>query len=590
MKIEEIKATKPSWSVAGAHVEKLRVAAYCRVSKDDSEQLLSYDSQKQHYTNLISEKKEWQLSGIYADVITGTQVAKRVNFQKLIDDAMNGEIDMIITKSIARFARNTFDTLKYVRKLKEKGVAVLFEKESINTMTMDGELLLSILSSVAQQEVENISANVKKGLKMKMKRGEIVGFQGCIGYDYDKTTKLLSINEKEAETVRYIFERYTLGFGATIICRELNEKKYKTKLGNEWKPGSVLRVIKNEKYVGDMLLGKSFTIDPIAKRRIANHGEEDQYYVRDHHEPIIDRETFEKAQELLNRRSYNRMPRGSNTKREKYSRKYAFSSMLECGFCGGHFSRRSWHSSSKYRKIVWQCSTNSKFGKVECEHSKAVPEEIIELAFLKSYEMMVGKDRNLIDSVLSKVESTLGTKDATKKINALEQRLIEIDKKKKKLLNLLLEEKIEQELLERSLLELGEEEKELSSEIEGLSLQATHEKELSKRIETFKKLINDNIEIKKFDREVFESLIEKVVIGSTDEDGNVDPYSIKFIYKTGLNNAVDGSKYKKDRRKKKSNVLPSNIDGDSTVLSANRDGDTCGVRETCYFPTNDISF
>ncbi len=193
---------------------------------------------------------------------------------------------MILTKSIARFARNTYDTLKYVRMLKEKNVAVFFEEENINTMTMDGELLLTILSSVAQQEVENISANVKKGLKMKMKRGELVGFVSCIGYDYDKITKTMSVNHEEAEIVKYIFERYAAGYGATIICRELNERGYKTKKGNQWRHGSLIGVIRNEKYIGDLLMGKSFTVDPISKRRLSNHGEEDKYYISNHHEPL----------------------------------------------------------------------------------------------------------------------------------------------------------------------------------------------------------------------------------------------------------------------------------------------------------------
>ena len=198
MKIQEIKATKPSRSVSGNSIERIRVAAYCRVSTDELEQMSSYNSQKKHYSELIREKKEWHFAGVYADAsITGTQVTKRVDFQRLINDSLNGDIDMIITKSISRFARNTYDTLKYVRMLKEKGVAVFFEEENINTMTMDGELLLTILSSVAQQEVENISENVKKGLKMKMKRGELIGFQGCIGYDYDKQTKSISVNHEE---------------------------------------------------------------------------------------------------------------------------------------------------------------------------------------------------------------------------------------------------------------------------------------------------------------------------------------------------------------------------------------------------------
>ena len=186
----------------------LRVAAYCRVSTDDEDQINSYNSQVEHYTKMINERNDWSFAGIYADEgITGTQTTKREDFQRLINDCMSGKIDMILTKAIARFARNTLDTLKYVRMLKEKNIAVYFEEENINTLTMDGELLLTILSSVAQQESENISEHVKLGLKMRKEKGELVGFNNCLGYEYDRNTKTMIIKEKEAEIVRYIFDR-----------------------------------------------------------------------------------------------------------------------------------------------------------------------------------------------------------------------------------------------------------------------------------------------------------------------------------------------------------------------------------------------
>lgn len=579
MEIKEIKATKSSWSVTGKQVERLRVAAYCRVSTDDKDQLHSYLSQQKHYETLIKEKKEWHYVGIYADAAqTGTKVDKRTDFQKLINDALDNEIDMIITKSIARFARNTYDTLKYVRMLKEKDVAVFFEEENINTMTMDGELLLTILSSVAQQEVENISANVKKGLKMKMKRGELVGFVSCLGYDYDKTTKSLNINEEGAKTVKYIFDRYSSGFGATMICRELNELGWKTKKGNDWGSSSIIGIIRNEKYVGDLLMGKSFTVDPISKRRLPNNGEEDKYYIANHHEPIIDRETFEKAQEYLKKRSYDRKPKGSNTTREKYSRKYAFSSMLECGFCSSNLSRRSWHSNSQYRKVIWQCITNSKHGKKHCEHAKGVPEEIIELAFMESYMMLAGRDREMVEGFVEQLESSLGTDVIKKKIANEEQKLNKIENKKKKLLDLLLEEDMNKKLFETSIFEQEEKEKNTRASIDELVLQFEHEQELAKRIESFRKILSGNAEFKEFDRKVFEALIEKVIVGHTDDDGNIDPYKITFIYKTGLDYVMDGAKHKKDGRKKKSSVLPSNNTDNHKVLSSNQLVDTCGNR------------
>ena len=184
-------------------IERKRVAAYCRVSTDSEDQLHSYRSQVDYYTNMITNEKDWMMAGVYADEgITGTQVTKREQFQKMIKDCMNGQIDMVITKSISRFARNTLDTLKYVRQLKEKNIAVYFEDEKINTLSMDGELLLVVLSSVAQQEVENISANTKKGIAMKMSRGEMVGFARALGYNYDPETKTISINSLEKFQVR----------------------------------------------------------------------------------------------------------------------------------------------------------------------------------------------------------------------------------------------------------------------------------------------------------------------------------------------------------------------------------------------------
>ena len=247
MEVEIIKANNPfDESSKVRKVDRLRVAAYCRVSTDDEDQIKSYNSMVKHYTELIQNNEQWVFAGVYADkAITGTKVDKREDFQRLIQDCMDGKIDMVIAKSLPRFARNTLDTLKYVRMLKERKIAVYFEVEKINTLK-DGEFLMTILSSVAQQEVENTSAYVKKGLKMKMKRGELVGFQGCLGYDYDVATKSISINEEGAEVVRYIFDRYVAGAGSSMIARELNEQGITTIRGNSWTSSSVMGIINNE--------------------------------------------------------------------------------------------------------------------------------------------------------------------------------------------------------------------------------------------------------------------------------------------------------------------------------------------------------
>lgn len=483
--VEVIKARNVLSSRARTNLTKrLRVAAYCRVSTDSEDQLNSYKSQVKYYTDLIKSKPEWDLAGIYADeAITGTQVTKREDFQRLINDCMNGDVDMIITKSISRFARNTLDTLKYVRMLKEKGIAVFFEEENINTLTMDGELLLVILSSVAQQEVENISANVKKGLKMKMQRGELVGFQGCLGYDYHPEDKSITINEEEAEIVRYIFRRYIEGAGGSVIAQELENLGYKTKRGStHWAETTVIGIIKNEKYKGDILMGKTFTLDPISKRRLDNFGEEDQFYIRDHHEAIISEEMFEKAQEILKRRAKPRRL-GTDGKREKFSRKYAFIAAL--------------------------------------------------------------------------------------------------DAKRAKLVDMRLEEIIDKDTYEQKYFDLSSQIEQLQKQRESLRESAETESTMKKRIAEFRRTLEENEVLDTFDRYVFESIVEKVIVGGYDEDGNKDPFMLTFIYKTGFKNSVDGTNFKPPRKNSKAAkehaVLCSHTTDEAKSMCSYHSNDTCGV-------------
>lgn len=215
---------------SGVTIDRKRVAAYVRVSTDGEEQLQSFQSQKSYYEEKISKNKDWAMVGIYADeAITGTKTAKRDGFLNMINDCMKGLIDVVLTKSISRFSRNLVDTLQYVRLLKEKGVAIIFEKENINTLSMESEMALALLSTLAQNEVESLSANVKMGLKMKMKRGELMGFNGCLGYDYHPEDKSISVNEEEAEVVRYIFDQYIQGYGAYTISRQLEKLGKKNK-------------------------------------------------------------------------------------------------------------------------------------------------------------------------------------------------------------------------------------------------------------------------------------------------------------------------------------------------------------------------
>lgn len=582
MEIELIKANDPFDGSSRRRIERLRVAAYCRVSTDDEDQIKSYNSMIRHYTDLIQSNKEYIFAGVYADrAITGTKVDKREEFQRLIQDCMDGKIDLIIAKSIPRFARNTLDTLKYVRMLKERNIAVYFEVEKINTLK-DGEFLMTILSSVAQQEVENTSAYVKKGLKMKMKRGELVGFQGCLGYDYVVNTKSISINEEGAKTVRYIFDRYVAGAGSTMIARELNEQGILTIKGNPWVSSSVMGIINNEKYKGDILLGKTFTVDPISKRRLDNLGEEDRYYIHNHHEGIVSEETFDRAQEIRNRRNGGRKHNVTPGKREKFSRQYAFSCMLECGFCGASLSRRRWHSNSKYKKTIWQCVKSTKNGKRFCPDSKGIPEQVIEEAFIESYRMLCKDNRDVLDEFLRRVEKTLGENSIPEQITALDKNISKIQAKRKVLLDKYLKGIVSQDIYEETDIGLKKDFTNEKAKLEYLQQQLDDETSLQRRVSDFKKALSENEELEEFDRGIFESIIEKVIVGGFDEDGNKDPYKITFIYKTGLKNEIGNAKERFDKSKKmgdKTKELCSHIadelKGVCSFVSDNTCGDSC---------------
>ena len=579
VEIELIKANDPFDGSSRRRIERLRVAAYCRVSTDDEDQIKSYNSMVRHYTDLIQSNKEYIFAGVYADrAITGTKVDKREEFQRLIQDCMDGKIDLIIAKSIPRFARNTLDTLKYVRMLKERNIAVYFEVEKINTLK-DGEFLMTILSSVAQQEVENTSAYVKKGLKMKMKRGELVGFQGCLGYDYDVNTKSISINEEGAKTVRYIFDRYVAGAGSTMIARELNEQGILTIKGNPWVSSSVMGIINNEKYKGDILLGKTFTVDPISKRRLDNLGEEDRYYIHNHHEGIVSEETFDRAQEIRNRRNGGRKHNVTPGKREKFSRQYAFSCMLECGFCGASLSRRRWHSNSKYKKTIWQCVKSTKNGKRFCPDSKGIPEQVIEEAFIESYRMLCKDNRDVLDEFLRRVEKTLGENSIPEQITALDKNISKIQAKRKVLLDKYLKGIVSQDIYEETDIGLKKDFTNEKAKLEYLQQQLDDETSLQRRVSDFKKALSENEVLEEFDRGIFESIIEKVIVGGFDEDGNKDPYKITFIYKTGLKNEIGNAKERFDKSKKmrdKTKELCSHIADEVKGVCSFVSDNTCG--------------
>jgi len=348
--------SKPMKAV-GTKKKTLRVAAYCRVSRDTEEQQGSYESQVSFYTKYIMEHEGWSFAGIFADDgISGLTAGKRTGFLRLIDDCKAGKIDLIITKSISRFARNLLDCVGYARRLKKIGVGVYFEEEHFSTLDDSAEFILTILGAVAQQESLNISQHVNAGLEHRYASGSVKqNCQNFLGYDYDMLEGKLVVNPEQAKTVVRIFKELLEGKSFGQICDGLEKDKVPTGSGGmTWNPGTLERILRNEKYIGDARLQKTFTADVLEKRRKKNEGEKRQYYVFDDHEPIIDRETFIAAQaELALRKGAYAL--GRCGWRSVSARIYPCSGIMFCGYCKEMFVRKIWKTRIGVKMAAWRC-------------------------------------------------------------------------------------------------------------------------------------------------------------------------------------------------------------------------------------------
>ena len=545
-KLKIIKASKGNLRNNKNPGHKLRVCAYCRVSTNTNEQHDSFTSQVNYYKDMIESNPSWENAGIYADEgISGVNADKRPDFQRMISDCMEGKIDLILVKSISRFARNTLDTLNYIRTLKDKRIAVRFEEEHIDTMTAEGELLLTVLSSVAQQEVQNTSEHVKKGLKMKMTKGQLVGYSTCLGYDVDPKTQELVINEKEAEIVRYIFTRYNEGIGTTVLARELTEHGWKTKYGSpKWQDSTILGILKNEKYKGDLLQGKTFTVDPISKRRLRNEGESDKFYISNHHKAIVSKEEWDTANKILKSRSDCRKMNSDGT-RMKFSRQYTFSSICQCGFCGRLLTRRVWRNGKNYEKRIWQCMSYSKKGKNKCVHSKGIDEEALEDAFVDAYNHFIGGDSSFLSDFIDKTSDYMKNSNTKGLLDQCEEKIETNQNKIDKLALAFVDGTMSQDVYEAKLKSLNVEKSKLAKEKENLDLQAQSESDAINKLKNFREaaLESGGKELTSFSRDVFDTTVDKVIFGGYDKHRNPDSFMITFIFKKefGSSEVVEGN-------------------------------------------------
>ena len=358
MKVRIIEPVKPRQE------KRKRVCAYARVSSGSEAQGESLENQTTYYQNLIEANPEYEFAGVFADQgITGTK-ENRPEFQKMLELVRKGHIDLILTKSISRFARNTTIVLELVRELKMLGVEVVFEKEQISSLSGDGELMLTVLSSFAQAESKNVSDNLKWRYQRKFQNGELaINATRFLGYDKNKQGELV-INPAQAEVVKRIFEAALAGQGSFVIARQLNEEGVATVAGGKWYSSTVLGILKNEKYRGDAKLQKTYRKDHLGKKKCRNHGEVDSFYIENNHPPIISGDMWEEAQrQIVLRAAAKGNVSGKNA---AYTNRYPLTGMLFCGKCGAPLRRRTWNSSHSCRKIVWQCSNYVKNGKIAC--------------------------------------------------------------------------------------------------------------------------------------------------------------------------------------------------------------------------------
>lgn len=364
---------------------QLRVAAYCRVSTEEEEQQSSYEAQCTYYTDKIMTNPEWTMAGIFADEgITGTSTKKRDDFNRMIRKCRQKKIDLILTKSISRFARNTLDSLKYIRALKELGIGIIFEKENINTLEMDTELIITFMSAFAQSESESISANVRWGKRQAMKEGKTsVNFRKLYGYYLDGEGNP-RVDSDKAEVIRGIYNRYLQGASLRMIRQALEAAGIANPGGSEkWGIDQIRNILSNEKYCGDVLMQKTFIQDCISKKVVKNTGQLPMYLIQNNHPAVVSREVYQAVQAEKARRSASASPstKTSSTGRTCYASKFALSERLVCGECGTLYRRCTWKRNGKTR-IVWRCVSRLDYGTKYCHQSPTMDEEPLQRAIM----------------------------------------------------------------------------------------------------------------------------------------------------------------------------------------------------------------
>ena len=524
---------KSQTEISRSKYQQLRVAAYCRVSTEQEEQQNSYQVQIAYYTDLINRKKEWSLVGIFADEgISGTQTKKRTEFNRMIRMCKNKKIDLVITKSISRFARNTVDCLEYVRQLKNLGIGVIFEKENINTLTMTSEFMIALYGSFAQAESESISKNVSWGKEKAYREGKVqFQYQNLLGYRKGTDGKPEIVPE-EAETIKLIYKLFLDGYSMTNIKKVLESSGTLTAKGKKvWNESLISSILKNEKYVGDALLQKTYTLDCITHKVVRNHGERPMYLVTDHHAPIVDRDTYNRVQQELARRSSKRKISDKTiTEQGKYSSKYALSELLICGDCGTPYRRTTWSARGK-KQIVWRCISRLEHGKKYCPDSPTIKEDQLHKAIIHAINNYYSC-RNDIARILKANIGTVLECQGQEEIISIENRLKEIDAARNDLISLIASGGCDEDKLDNEFSRLYQEEQQLNERFEMLRSQNKTSAETQAKLDKIIDMIeHEKFELETFDNVLIRKLIECVKVLSKTE--------ILVIFKGGYEVKID---------------------------------------------------
>lgn len=489
-------------------VKKKKVAAYARVSTEQDEQQSSYETQVNFYTNHIQSNPEWEFVGIYSDEgITGTNTKKRDGFNKMIADALDGKIDLILTKSISRFARNTVDSLVTIRKLKEKGVEVYFEKENIYSLDSKGELMLTIMSSIAQEESRSISENVTWGRRKGMADGKVyIARKGFLGYRTDADGNIV-IYEKEAAVIREIYSLFLNGKTIQEICSILDSKNIPTpRNGHKWSVSTVKSILTNEKYKGDALLQKSYAVDFLTKKRKKNNGELPQYYVEGSHPAIVSPEIFDLVQNEF-------VTRDCNIKRKTS----IFSSMIICGDCGGFYGRKVKNSKSECKAHYWYC--NRKYSGEHACTTPSISEEDIKDAFIRGFNTIIQDKPKYYSSMMRRIDELTDTAELESEIEIKNAQRDEYTTQLRELVNRNAMRSQSQDEYVAEFERLNTIRLSLEAEIEDLQKRIQNMQSQRKQIDLFfKRLSKENKIVESFDDELWSSLVRSMTIS---RNGNI---------------------------------------------------------------------